>query len=109
MAKEKISFIKTNVTNKQREVISPYKLRYTRISVRICCVPHSACGAPLFPVVFVCFCHERQWHTREHFLNVILPETRHFDIHSAVRVKGTPLWTVLSRPIEILQKAQHAK
>jgi len=53
--------------------------------------------------------HGRQWHTQEHFLNVILPETRHFDIHSAVGVKGTPLWTVLSRSIETLQKAQQAK
>jgi len=51
----------------------------------------------------------RQWHTHEHLLNVILPETRHFVIHSAARVKGTPLWTVLSRSIETLQKAQHAK
>jgi hypothetical protein len=51
----------------------------------------------------------RQWHTHKHLLNVILPETRHFVINSAVRVKGTPMWTVPSRSIETLQKAQHAK
>jgi len=55
MAKEKPSFIKTTLTNKYKEVINPHTVRYTLISVRLCCVPHSACGAPLFPVAAAWF------------------------------------------------------
>jgi hypothetical protein len=55
MAKEKLSFIKATLTNKHREVINPNTLQYARISVRLCYVPHSACGVPLFPAAAVCF------------------------------------------------------
>jgi hypothetical protein len=53
--KEKSSLLKTTVTKKHREVVNPHTLRYTRVSVRLCYVPHSAYGASLFSVVAVCF------------------------------------------------------
>jgi hypothetical protein len=47
--------------------------------------------------------------TPERFLNVMLPERRHSDIHSAVRAKGPPMWIVFSPFIKTLQRTQHAK